>query len=86
MSRRRKAGGKTLDVVQRLQQCVAEGDYYEALQLYKTSYSRFKAQQKLDDAEELLVTGSIAMCRENEVLRLKYLTVSCPLEMIGSDK
>lgn len=67
MSRRRKAGGKTLDVAQRLQQRVSEGDYYEALQLYKTSYSRFKAQSKLDDAEELLVTGAIAMCRENEV-------------------
>lgn len=66
MSRRRKAGGKTLDVVQRLEQRVSEGDYYEALQLYKTSYSRFKAQQKLDDAEELLVTGAIAMAKENE--------------------
>lgn len=66
MSRRRKPG-KTLDVVQRLQQRVAEGDYYEALQLYKTSYSRFKAQGKLDDAEELLVTGAIAMSQEKEV-------------------
>lgn len=65
MSRRRKAGGK--DVVQRLQQRVEEGDYYEALQLYKTSYSRFKAQGKLDEAEELLVTGAIAMSCENEV-------------------
>lgn len=66
MSRRRKPG-KTLDVVQRLQQRVAEGDYYEALQLYKTSYSRYKAQGKLDDAEELLVTGAIAMSQEKEV-------------------
>lgn len=67
MSRRRKAGGKSLEVIQRLQQRVSEGEYYEALQLYKTSYSRLKAQGKLDDAEELLVTGAIAMSKENEV-------------------
>lgn len=69
MSRRRKPGGQgnSLDVVQRLQQRVAEGDYYEALQLYKTSYSRLKANGKLDDAEELLTTGAIAMSEENEV-------------------
>lgn len=67
MSRRRKAGGKGLEVIQRLQQRVSEGEYYEALQLYKTSYSRLKAQGKLDDAEELLVTGAIAMSKENEV-------------------
>ena len=67
MSRRRKQGGKSLDVIQRLQQRVAEGDYYEALQLYKTSYSRLKAQEKLDEAEELLTTGAVAMCVENEV-------------------
>ncbi|CAM9914998.1 unnamed protein product [Ascophyllum nodosum] len=66
MSRRRKQGGKSLDVIQRLQQRVAEGDYYEALQLYKTSYSRLKAQEKLDEAEELLTTGAVAMCVENE--------------------
>lgn len=54
-------------MVQRLQQRVLEGEYYEALQLYKTSYSRLKAQGKLDDAEELLTTGSIAMAKENEV-------------------
>lgn len=66
---RRKPGGKSksLDVVHRLQQRVAEGDYYEALQLYKTSYSRLKANGKLDDAEELLTTGAIAMSQENEV-------------------
>lgn len=69
MSRRRKpvGQGNSLDVVQRLQQRVAEGDYYEALQLYKTSYSRLKANGKLDDAEELLTTGAIAMSEENEV-------------------
>lgn len=70
MSRRRKQGSKSLDVTQRLQQRVAEGDYYEALQLYKTSYSRLKAQGKLDMAEELLTTGAIAMCSENEVSNL----------------
>lgn len=53
--------------MQRLQERVADGDYYEALQLYKTSYSRFKAQGKLDDAEELLVAGAVAMTKENEV-------------------
>lgn len=73
MSRRRKAGGKSLDVVERLQQRVAEGNYYEALQLYKTSYSRLKAQGKLDDGEELLVTGAIAMSRENEVRFQPYI-------------
>lgn len=65
MSRRRKPG-RTLGAVQRLQQRVAEGDFYEALQLYKTSYSRFKAQGKLDDAEELLTTGAISMAKEKE--------------------
>lgn len=54
-------------MVQRLQQRVSEGEFYEALQLYKTSYSRLKAQGKLDSAEELLVAGAIAMSRENEV-------------------
>lgn len=70
MSRRRKPGGgsKSLDVVQRLQQRVSEGEFYEALQLYKTSYSRLKAQGKLDDAEELVTSGAIAMSKENEVL------------------
>lgn len=72
MSRRRKAGGKSLEVIQRLQQRVSEGEYYEALQLYKTSYSRLKAQGKLDDAEELLVTGAIAMSKENEVYYRSY--------------
>lgn len=67
MYRRRKPGGKSLEVIQRLQQRVSEGEYYEALQLYKTSYSRLKAQGKLDEAEELLVTGAIAMSKENEV-------------------
>lgn len=70
MSRRRKTSGKGLDVIQRLQQRVDEGDYYEALQLYKTSYSRLKAQGKLDDAEELLTSGAIAMSKENEVNKL----------------
>lgn len=69
MSRRRKPGSKGLDVVQRLQQRVSEGEFYEALQLYKTSYSRLKAQGKLDNAEELLTAGAIAMSRENEVER-----------------
>ncbi|CAM9291330.1 unnamed protein product [Scytosiphon promiscuus] len=67
MSRRRKPGGSSLDVVQRLQQRVSEGEFYEALQLYKTSYSRLKAQGKLDDAEELITTGAIAMSKENEL-------------------
>lgn len=68
MSRRRKpGGGKSLDVVNRLQQRVEEGNYYEALQLYKTSYSRLKAQGRLDDAEELLAAGAIAMSQHNEV-------------------
>lgn len=68
MSRRRKpGGGNSLDVVQRLQQRVSEGEFYEALQLYKTSYSRLKAQGRLDDAEELLTAGAIAMSKENEV-------------------
>eukprot|EP00752_Nemacystus_decipiens_P014330 g12749.t1 len=67
MSRRRKPGSKSLDVVQRLQQRVSEGEFYEALQLYKTSYSRLKAQGKLDSAEELLVAGAIAMSGENEL-------------------
>lgn len=67
MSRRRKPGSKGLDVIQRLQQRVSEGEFYEALQLYKTSYSRLKAQGKLDNAEELLTAGAIAMSRENEV-------------------
>ncbi|CAM9373565.1 unnamed protein product [Pylaiella littoralis] len=69
MSRRRKEGGgsKSLNVVQRLQQRVSEGEFYEALQLYKTSYSRLKAQGKLDDAEELVTTGAIAMSKENEL-------------------
>ncbi|CAM9200608.1 unnamed protein product [Ectocarpus sp. 12 AP-2014] len=67
MSRRRKPGGNSLDVVQRLQQRVSEGEFYEALQLYKTSYSRLKAQCKLDDAEELLTAGAIAMSKENEL-------------------
>ena len=67
MYRRRKPGGKSLEVIQRLQQRVSEGEYYEALQLYKTSYSRLEAQGKLDEAEELLVTGAIAMSKENEV-------------------
>lgn len=70
MSRRRKPGGNSsLDVVQRLQQRVSEGEFYEALQLYKTSYSRLKAQGRLDDAEELLTAGAIAMSKENEVRR-----------------
>ena len=73
MSRRRKPGGKSLDVVQRLQQRVSEGEFYEALQLYKTSYSRLKAQGKLDSAEELLVAGAIAMSRENEARALQRL-------------
>lgn len=54
-------------MVQRLQQRVSEGEFYEALQLYKTSYSRLKAQGRLDDAEELVTMGAIAMSKENEV-------------------
>lgn len=79
MSRRRKPGGKSLDVVQRLQQRVSEGEFYEALQLYKTSYSRLKAQGKLDSAEELLVAGAVAMSRENEVGGAKRRTVGLPV-------
>ncbi|CAM9584768.1 unnamed protein product, partial [Hapterophycus canaliculatus] len=67
MSRRRKPGSNSLDVVQRLQQRVSEGEFYEALQLYKTSYSRLKAQGRLDDAEELIAAGAIAMSKENEL-------------------
>lgn len=73
MSRRRKTGGNSLDVVQRLQQRVSEGEFYEALQLYKTSYSRLKAQGRLDDAEELITTGAIAMSKENEVCTFERL-------------
>lgn len=68
--------------MQRLEQRVAEGDYYEALQLYKTSYSRFKAQGKVEDAEELLVTGAIAMSQEKEVSTLLVLMVSVNSEWL----
>lgn len=68
-------------MIQRLQQRVLEGEYYEALQLYKTSYSRLKAQGKLDDAEELLATGAIAMSKENEVRQRLHGYVPCAKEM-----
>ncbi|CAM9117702.1 unnamed protein product [Choristocarpus tenellus] len=63
-TRRKQVRGK--DLVSRLQERVNEGNYYEALQLYKTSFARFKAQGKLDEAEELLVSGAVAMGNENE--------------------
>ncbi|CAM9251466.1 unnamed protein product, partial [Phaeothamnion confervicola] len=39
----------------------------QALQLYKTSYARFKAQEKLDEAEQLITDGAAAMARRKEL-------------------
>eukprot|EP00953_Heterococcus_sp_UTEX-ZZ885_P017946 10035-Heterococcus_DN1.PRE.2 len=64
MSRRRAR--EHGDLVARLQERIAEGDYYEALQLYKTSYARLWTQDKHDEAQELLVAGAVAMAKHKE--------------------
>lgn len=61
----------------RLEARIEEGDLYEALQLYKTSYSRYLNQgspEKLEEARVLLRQGAIAMAKHSEVsCRLRLL-------------
>jgi len=45
----------------KLEKRVADGEYYEAHQLYRTLYFRYTSQQKYSEAVDLLMKGSLAL-------------------------
>eukprot|EP01118_Nematostelium_gracile_P011972 TRINITY_DN4319_c0_g1_i1.p1 TRINITY_DN4319_c0_g1~~TRINITY_DN4319_c0_g1_i1.p1 ORF type:complete len:309 (+),score=67.06 TRINITY_DN4319_c0_g1_i1:3-929(+) len=48
----------TSNVLSKLEKSIKDGNYYEAQQMYKTLFSRYKAQKKYNEAKQLLIQGS----------------------------
>ena len=64
MKRSRNAG--TVNVMAKLEQSVADGDYYHALQMYQTQVSRRAKRSDFASASKLGVSGSICMLRHGQ--------------------
>lgn len=56
----------TANITQRLQNTVAEGNFYEAQQIYKTLYFRYCTSKKLHEARELLISGALTMLQHKQ--------------------
>eukprot|EP00898_Chlorokybus_atmophyticus_P006529 jgi/Chlat1/6878/Chrsp51S00514 len=53
-------------VLRKLERSMAEGNYYEAQQMYKTVYARYQAQGKWDDVYTLLQEGARIQLRHKQ--------------------
>lgn len=56
----------------KLTQTIEEKDYYQALQLYKTLYARYRAKNPRA-AEELLVRGALALLEHQQVCNFQSI-------------
>mmetsp|Transcript_11869 Transcript_11869/g.17696 ORF Transcript_11869/g.17696 Transcript_11869/m.17696 type:complete len:308 (-) Transcript_11869:17-940(-) len=65
MSRNRNQAD-THETSLRLKEEIEKGNYYEALQLYKTSFARLRIQGKKIDAYKLLTEGTISLATKSE--------------------
>lgn len=52
---------------EKLQQKIQDKDYYEAHQMYRVLYQRYKAQGKESEALDLLYDGALALLTHREV-------------------
>jgi len=62
-----KTAGGTSKQLEKLENRVREGNYYEAQQMYKTIHARYMHAKKYDDAAELLESGAVVMLKHGQV-------------------
>jgi len=67
------------NVLKKLEKSVEEGNFYEALQMYRTIYFRYLSQKKLEDLRSLLIHGATVMITKkhhNEGIDLAQLLIN----------
>ena len=67
------ASRRQQNVKLKLEKKVAEGNFYEAHQMYNTLYARSKGQGKIEQAQELVISGALLMLQNGQV----WFTVPC---------
>ena len=61
------SSSKTRKVLERLEQKIQEGSFYEALQTYRALYQRYCAQGNEEQALSLLVEGASTLLKHGQV-------------------
>jgi hypothetical protein len=62
-----RRGEGTQVVLEKLENCIRDGDYYAAQQMYKTLYFRYLSQKRCDDLKKLLYSGAMLMLQHGEI-------------------
>jgi hypothetical protein len=63
-------------VLKKLEKRIEDGDYYEALQMYKTLHDRHVSNSNYEEAEKLVVSGSLTL------LKMKQLSAATELALV----
>merc|ERR1740130_1260137 len=67
LNRRRKGAagaGSSTTLLTKLEQSVMDGDYYQALQMYKTSFNRYMSKDQETEAIDLLASGTAVLLKK----------------------
>ncbi|BAH90923.1 Os01g0164700 [Oryza sativa Japonica Group] len=63
--------------IEKLENMVAEGNYYEAQQMYKSTGARYIAAQKYLEALDILQSGALVQLKHGQVLsKLNFIDLS----------
>eukprot|EP01135_Chromosphaera_perkinsii_P010272 Nk52_evm14s2085 gene=Nk52_evmTU14s2085 len=65
-ARRRRREGGVSNVIAKLERNIANGQYYEAHQMYRTVYYRLKSQGKVQECYSLLLSGATRLLQHGE--------------------